>query len=163
MTFHSEAFQIFAYIAFTLFVLASMGKPASAPTPQPTSTPVDDEFGEDLTNEFNANFLDMCPEPIWETEPKVTKPEPTNESALALIGICLGCYDESLVVPKSHPSITTNKLTVPIWETDPEVTQPTNYHQMNSKELRELAKVHQVKGWWNMKKSQIIAELEKLA
>lgn len=113
MTFHSEAFQIFAYIAFTLFVLASMGKPASALTPQPTSTPVDDEFGEDLTNEFNANFLDICPEPIWETEPKVT--------------------------------------------------QPTNYHQMNSKELRELAKVHQVKGWWNMKKSQIIAELEKLA
>jgi hypothetical protein len=147
MTFHSEAFQIFAYIAFTLFVLASMGKPASAPTAQSKVTK---------------------PEPT--TQSKVTEPDPWE---------CV-CTSNQIaawlpeVEPKSLPAIqlalppapampeTEPELTKVAIEAKPKATQSTNYHLMNSKELRELAKIHHVKGWWNMKKSQIITELEKL-
>lgn len=38
----------------------------------------------------------------------------------------------------------------------------TNYEEMNSKQLKEIAKEKKVKNWWNLKKDELIAELRKL-
>ncbi len=151
MTFHSLAFQIFAYIAFTLFVLASMSKTASAPTSQPAPQPK-------VTK----------PEPT--AQPGVTEPDPwecvctSDPIATWLLEVEPEILPViQLALPPAPAMLETEpEPTKVAIEAKPEATQSTNYRLMNSKELRELAKLHHMKGWWNMKKSQIITELEKL-